>query len=136
MGGSNLSKSHDCCQVYTWVRPIGGGSSSCTERDLYDYGIDHSMVAFEYEDEVFFCDAVEEDGWLRGKWKLMPVKEFEEIFPGKKMDLGCHKLTKESLLTNLEKMASWGAYNLFANNCHTWVKTLLFRTGVHVDLLD
>lgn len=136
MGGSTLSKSQDCCQVYTWTRPIEGGSSFCSQTTLYNLGADHSIVAFEYSDGVFVCDAFKQDGRLRGSWEFIGVKEFEEKYPEKKMDLGCHKLTKESLLNTLKRMTTSGYYDLIANNCHTWVKKLLFRTGVHIDLLD
>lgn len=138
--GSEVStvevKGEDCCEVTTWTRPIQGGSSLCSETTLFNLGFDHSVVAFEYADGVFVCEAGEDNGWLRGIWEFIEVEEFEKQLPTKKRNFGCHKLTKEFLLDTLKRIATCGRYDIIANNCHSWVKVLLYRTGVYVNLLD
>lgn len=134
--GSTPSKSEDCCEVTTWTRPIEGGSSSCSGTTLFNIGIDHSIVAFEYTDGVFVCQAGEENGWLKGTWEFIEVDEFKKQYPEKKMNLGCHELTKEFLLKTLERMKIMGYYNVLFSNCHTWVERLVERTGVYFVLRD
>lgn len=84
----------------------------------------HWLVAFDYEEEVIVCEALNTNGVLEGQWHSQNREEFHKQFPKKKY-LGQFHISKDAVKGIVQKMIDCGRYNLFSNNCQKWLKEVL-----------
>lgn len=131
----HLGPSHpDRCWAYFSTKPTGRSSWDSCKRRIKSYGrsspcFDHWLVAFEYEDQLLVCDAVNIRGELTGRCREKGKKEFHKKNP-LKIPLGEFDIPKVFLRESVKRMEKNGRYDLLVNNCQTWIKKLLNRTGV------
>lgn len=130
---NETGSSHPCrCTVYIWTKPLIKypcfASKPCTKKTRSPC-VEHWMVAFEYEDEVLVCDAVEDNGELTGRCKCKAKNEFHHKYP-EKTTLGYYEISKEFVKNTVEAIKNDGPYDVVCNNCQKWLKKLLYRLTV------
>ncbi|XP_077527926.1 uncharacterized protein LOC144139465 [Haemaphysalis longicornis] len=81
------------CRVYIWTKPTIKYACFASNRGMKKTSspcVEHWMAAFEYEDEVLVCDAVEYNGELTGRCRSKMKTEFHNKYPEKHTLCGVH----------------------------------------------
>lgn len=122
------------CDVYFWTKTTKRGSSAPSKFWTLSTAsgsvcFDHWMVAFEYQDEVLVCDAVNDEGELTGRCRLKGKEEFHRTY-ARKIHLGHYNVSKEFVKKTVNSMEKNGRYDILSNNCQNWLRKLLNRMSV------
>ncbi|XP_077527928.1 uncharacterized protein LOC144139467 [Haemaphysalis longicornis] len=118
----------DRCNVYFWTK---SSKKRWSTPSASIYGCcHHSMIAFEYEEEVLVCDAVNQAGQLTGRCRSMGIKEFHKKYP-KKRRIVQRNLSIELVKETVRRMEKSGPYDHLWNNCQKWLKEMLKHLNMH-----